>query len=136
MDKHEDLGFGSFVEGILSEDNPGFSMFKHAAPNKIGNLDPKKSRVKTFPSIADALKVSNYGTIFTTPQSDRIYVITKGTWGDKSKEKVVKGFSSKTPFSEIKGYSDRTKAKHGGARAVGKKLELKKKKEAKERKKK
>jgi hypothetical protein len=41
-------------------------------------------------------------------------VITHGTWGEKSNDKVVKSFPAGTPYAEIKGYSERTKAKHGG----------------------
>jgi hypothetical protein len=54
--------------------------------------------------------------VFTTPASDRIYVITRGTWGEKSKNKVVKGFPSETPMNIIKAYSKRTNVKHGPAK--------------------
>jgi hypothetical protein len=68
-----------------------------------------------MPSIRQALAEKPYGFIFTTPKSDDIYVITRGTWGDKSKDKVVKSFKPNAPFKEIQGYADRTKAKHGGS---------------------
>ena len=80
---------------------------------KHGRTTSAKSRVKSFPYIRVALKTADFGTIFTTPQSDDIYVITHGTWGDKSANKVVKSFKPDTPHSEIKGYSKRTKVKHG-----------------------
>lgn len=81
---------------------------------KKAEFDPRKTRIPQFPTIADALSKAGYGQIFTTPKSKDIYVITHGTWGDKSKDKVVKSFPPGTPYSEIKGYSDRTKSKHGG----------------------
>lgn len=76
--------------------------------------DPRRAKVPMMPSIRQALSEKQYGFIFTTPRSDDIYVITHGTWGDKSKDKVVKSFKPDTPFREIVGYSDRTKSKHGG----------------------
>lgn len=78
-------------------------------------LDPKKSKILSFPSIKDALTQRPYGTVFSTPESDRIYVITKGTWGDKSGDKVVKGFPPSTPMTEIENYGKRTETKHGSA---------------------
>jgi hypothetical protein len=75
-----------------------------------------KGRVKVFKSIAKALAALDYGSIFSTVASDRIYVITRPTWGEKSREqgnKVAKGFAAGTPFSEIKGYAVRTMKKHG-----------------------
>jgi len=78
-----------------------------------GRTNPTKSRVTSFPKIKNALGKADFGTIFTTPQSDDIYVVTHGTWGEKSGNKVVKSFPPDTPYAEIKGYSDRTKVKHG-----------------------
>jgi hypothetical protein len=80
----------------------------------------RKSRVRVFPSISKALGVLDFGTIFSTTASDRLYVVTRPTWGKKSvqqSEKVAKGFSAGTPFSEIKGYSVRTMKKHGKQRS-------------------
>ena len=86
-------------------------------PTKRGKLDTgKKARVPVHASIADAMSKHSYGHYFTTPASDRIYVITKGTWGDKSKDKVVKGFPGKTDINVIKAYSKRTNVKHGPAK--------------------
>jgi hypothetical protein len=101
-------------EAILDLMEKEFSMYKNASPNKEGEAEAKKSKIPHFKSIGDALKTQNYGQKFTTPQSDRIYVITKGTWGDKSKDKVVKGFDLSTPIDKIDTYSKRTKVKHGG----------------------
>jgi hypothetical protein len=126
-----DKSFASFVEekartegdrfagysddAMLSVLKEEFSMYKHASPNKEGETEAKKSKIRTFKSINQALKVGNFGLIFTTPQSDRIYVITRGTWGSKSNGKVVKGFPLSTPMDKIKTYSKRTKVKHGGS---------------------
>tara|TARA_R110000765_G_scaffold426483_1_gene542274 strand:- start:447 stop:983 length:537 start_codon:yes stop_codon:yes gene_type:complete len=92
-----------------------FSMYKNASPNKEGEVESKKSKIPSFKSIHTALRTQDYGTTFTTPQSDRIYVITKGTWGEKSDNKVVKGFPLDTDMSKIKLYSKRTRVKHGGS---------------------
>jgi len=89
--------------------------FKEKEPESGREVfDPRKTRVPSYPSIADALGKGDYGLIFTTPKSKDIYVITRGTWGQKSKDKVVKSFPSGTPYSEIKGFSERTKTKHAG----------------------
>ena len=110
-----DRFFGYSDSKILEILHEEFSMFKDASPNKEGEAEAKKSKIPSFKSIGQALKVSNYGQIFTTPQSDRIYVITRGTWGEKSSNKVVKGFPLSTPMDRIKKYSKRTKVKHGGS---------------------
>jgi len=90
---------------------------KEVAKTKRGKLDTgKKSRVPVHSSISDALSKHSYGHYFTTPASDRIYVITHGTWGEKSADKVVKGFSGKTDINVIKAYSKRTNVKHGPAK--------------------
>ena len=90
---------------------------KEVKPSKRGKLDTgKKARVPVHSSIGDALSKHNYGHYFTTPASDRIYVITHGTWGEKSKDKVVKGFPGKTDINVIKAYSKRTGVKHGPAK--------------------
>lgn len=90
---------------------------KEVKPTKRGNLDTgKKARVPVHASISDAMSKHGYGHYFTTPASDRIYVITHGTWGEKSDNKVVKGFPGKTEINVIKAYSKRTKVKHGPAK--------------------
>jgi len=86
---------------------------------KKADYDSRKNRIPSFPTIADALTKTTYGQIFTTPKSKDIYVITHGTWGEKSKDKVVKSFPPGTPYTEIKGFSERTKTKHGGAKHRG-----------------
>lgn len=86
---------------------------KSDTSEKHGRTTAAKAKVKSFPYIRVALQQADFGTIFTTPQSDDIYVITHGTWGDKSSNKVVKSFKPDTSHAEIKGYSQRTKVKHG-----------------------
>jgi len=83
---------------------------------KRGKLTSKKARVPVHPSISQAMKAHTFGHYFTTPGSDRIYVITHGTWGEKSDNKVVKGFKGGTDINVIKAYSKRTKVKHGPAK--------------------
>lgn len=74
----------------------------------------QKSRVTSKPTISAALKTMRHGDMFTTPKSDRIYVVTNAVWGQKSGSgKVAKGFSHSPAFSKIKGYSERTKKKYG-----------------------
>ena len=91
---------------------------KEVSADKMGHLDSsKKSRVPVVGSISQAMSKHEYGFIFTTPKSDRIYVITQGTWGEKSDNKVVKGFPGTTAIEKIKDYGKRTKVKHGPAKA-------------------
>lgn len=106
---------GYSQEAVIKVLKEEFSMFKHASPNKQGEVESKKSKIPTFKSIHTALKTAEYGQMFTTPQSDRIYVITKGTWGGKSSDKVVKGFPLSTDLEKIRTYAKRTKVKHGGS---------------------
>jgi hypothetical protein len=94
----------------------GRSVFASKSGATRQKVKSSKGRVKVFKSISKALSASDYGSIFSTVASDRIYVVTKPTWGEKSTEsgnKVAKGFAAGTPFSEIKGYAVRTMKKHG-----------------------
>ena len=94
----------------------GRSPFATKAGVSRERVKARKSRVRVFPSISKALAVLDFGTIFSTTASDRLYVVTRPTWGKKSvqqSEKVAKGFAAGTPFSEIKGYAVRTMKKHG-----------------------
>ena len=98
----------------------GRSVFASKAGATRDRVKSKKSKVRVFPSISKALGVVDYGTIFSTTASDRLYVATRPTWGKKSvqqSDKVAKGFASGTPFSEIKGYAVRTMRKHGGQKS-------------------
>lgn len=106
------------------EKGQGSKLGRSPFASKIGasreRVKARKSRVRVFPSISKALNVLDFGTIFSTTASDRLYVVTRPTWGKKStqqSEKVAKGFAAGTPFSEIKGYSVRTMKKHGGKKS-------------------
>jgi hypothetical protein len=76
-----------------------------------------KSRAKVYNSITHALKNGYVGQIFSTKDADRLYVITKQKWGTDDEQIVAgrsaKGFSSSTPFSEVKKYAVRTLLRHG-----------------------
>lgn len=78
-----------------------------------------KSKVKTYPTIKDALSDGYYGQIFSTEGAGRLYVISKGKWGSKSgRGKIAKGFTkgSATPsaeFPSIKKFASRTMVRHG-----------------------
>ena len=68
-----------------------------------------KSRVKVYKSITSALKQGYVGQIFSTENSDRLYVITKQKWGKDDEQEVggrtAKGFSPgsiPSKFSDIK----------------------------------
>lgn len=91
---------------------------EEVSADKKGHLDSsKKSKVPVVGSIGQALAGHSYGFAFTTPKSDNIYVITHGTWGDKSADKVVKSFPGGTAINVIKAYSKRTNVKHGPAKS-------------------
>jgi len=98
----------------------GRSVFASKEGTSREKVKATKGRVKVFKSISKALKALDYGAIFSTVASDRVYVVTRPTWGEKSRDqgsKVAKGFAAGTPFSEIKGYSVRTRKKHGKERS-------------------
>lgn len=87
-----------------------------------GVVKSQKSRVKVYDSIMDALRHGQFGEIFSTTGSDRLYVITKRKWGHDPEQavgsKVAKGFTpgSATPSADwgsIRKYSARTKMRHG-----------------------
>jgi hypothetical protein len=79
-----------------------------------------KSRVKVYDSITTALKKGYVGQIFSTKNSNRLYVITKRKWGKDDEQevggRVAKGFSPSTipsKFSDVKKYAVRTLVRHG-----------------------
>ena len=79
-----------------------------------------KSRVKVYDSITSALKKGYVGQIFSTKNSNRLYVITKRKWGKDGEQevggRVAKGFSPGTipsKFSDVKKYAVRTLVRHG-----------------------
>ena len=87
----------------------------------------RKSRVKVYDTIDAALKSgASYGTIFSTKAADRLYVISKPTWGEKSRSggntRIAKGFTpgSATPsasWPSIKAHAVRTGLKHGKSKS-------------------
>ena len=54
---------------------------KMKSSSKKSHSRSQKSRVKVYKSITDALKNGYLGQIFSTTNSDRLYVITKRKWG-------------------------------------------------------
>ena len=104
--------------GDIVRDLEGTSVIEEAK----STTKATKSKVKVYKTIRDALSKATYGSIFSTKRAGRIYVISKGTWGDKSgRGKIAKGFTkgSATPnasWPSIKGYSIRTRRKHGKAK--------------------
>ena len=88
-------------------------------PGKVKSL---KSRARTFDTIDHALKKGYVGQIFTTKGSDRLYVISKAGWGEKSSGRIAKGFTpgSSTPsskFKSVKAHAARTMLKHGTSKS-------------------
>lgn len=89
---------------------------------KESHVNPKKSRVRVYNSITDALRRGYVGQIFSTKGADRLYVITKQKWG-KDKEQIVNGRSAKgfspgsipAEFKDVKKYAVRTMVRHAGA---------------------
>jgi hypothetical protein len=102
---------------------------KYTTPEgkKSKPVKARKSRVRIFDTIQDALKSSApYGTIFSTKGADRLYVISRKKWGkDKESQvgvRIAKGFTpgSATPsasWPSIKAHSIRTMLKHGGSKS-------------------
>lgn len=90
--------------------------------------NPLKSRVKIYKSIMDALRRGYVGQMFSTPESDRIYVITLQKWGDSDEQvasgRIAKGFNS---FAEAKKFSARTLVRHGKSTAANLKAYFKSK---------
>ena len=96
---------------------------RKAYASKSATTDDKKKsfkgRVKTYDSIRSALSDGSYGQIFTTKAAGRLYVISKGKWGEKSgKGKIAKGFTpgSATPsakWASVKKHASRTLLRYG-----------------------
>ena len=84
------------------------------------HANAKKSRVKIYNSITDALAKGYEGQIFSTKNADRLYVITHRKWGKDDEQevngKVAKGFtpgSVPSSFKDVKRYAVRTMVRHG-----------------------
>ena len=81
-----------------------------------------KGRVRVYKSITYALKRGYMGEIFSTKDSDRLYVITKRKWGTDP-EQIINGRSAKgfspgsipASFKDVKKYSVRTMFRHAGS---------------------
>ena len=93
---------------------------KGLSSSKKSHSKASKSRVKVFNSITDALRNGYVGQIFSTKNSDRLYVVTKRKWGTDDEQevggRVAKGFSPGTipsKFSDVKKYAVRTLLRHG-----------------------
>lgn len=98
-----------------------------------------KSKVRIYGSIKDALCNGYIGQIFSTKNSDRLYVITKRKWGDDDEQecggRVAKGFtpgSIPSSFRDVKKYAARTMVRHGKSASSNLKKYFKKNKEGKD----
>ena len=93
---------------------------KGLTSSKKSHAQASKSRVKVFDSITDALKNGYVGQMFSTKNSDRLYVVTKRKWGTDDEQevggRVAKGFSPgsiPSKFADVKKYAVRTLLRHG-----------------------
>lgn len=79
---------------------------------------PMKSRVKVYKSITDALRKGYVGEMFSTLESDRVYVITVQKWGTDP-EQIINGRSAKAfyNFKDAKKFSVRTMVRHAGEKS-------------------
>ena len=94
---------------------------KMLSSKKKSHSQPSKSKVKVYNSITDALKRGYVGQIFSTKNSDRLYVITKRKWGKDDEQmvsgRVAKGFSPgsiPSSFKDVKKYSINTMKRYSG----------------------
>ena len=94
-----------------------------AATKKKGSKDKGavkavKSRAKMYDTLKQARSQGRAGDIISTDGSDRLYVLSKASWGQKSTGTIAKGFTpgSSTPssdFKSVKAHAARTRLKHG-----------------------
>jgi len=77
-----------------------------------------KSRVRIYKSITDALRQGFVGQIFSTTESDRLYVISVQKWGTDT-EQIINGRSAKAFYSykDAKKFAVRTMVRHAGERS-------------------
>lgn len=77
-----------------------------------------KSRVRIYKSITDALRQGFIGQVFSTTESDRLYVITVQKWGTDT-EQIINGRSAKAFYSykDAKKFAVRTMVRHAGERS-------------------
>lgn len=78
--------------------------------------NPKKSRVRVYNSITDALRRGYMGQPFSTKKSNKLYVITKQKWGTDD-EQIINGRSAKgfSDFKDAKKFAVRTMVRHAGS---------------------
>ena len=105
----------------------GREKFSSKEGTKGRAVKARKSRVKVYDTIDAALKSgAPYGSIFSTKAADRLYVISKPTWGEKSRAggntRIAKGFTpgAATPsasWPSIKAHAVRTGLKHGKSKS-------------------
>lgn len=99
------------------EKGQGSKSGRSAIHSQTKKYNPEKSRVPIAKSITTAIRTRDEGHVFTTPKSNRFYVVTKGgKWGTDKEQiisgKTAKGFSS---FKPAKRFAVRTLIRHGGA---------------------
>jgi hypothetical protein len=104
---------------------------------KRGKKNPRKSRVRIFPTIKAALGKTKPGDKFSTKGAGRIYVTSKRSHGGTDSKSVVsgriaKGFTpgSSTPnshWSSITSHAGRIKDKYSGKKAAKKAAKKKEK---------
>jgi len=93
-----------------------------------GKVSAEKSKAKVYSSIMDALKHGKVGEVFSTTESDRLYVITAGGWGKDKEQRVgnktAKGFTpgaknltTGADFNSVKKFAKRTLVRHGHDRS-------------------
>jgi len=77
-----------------------------------------KSRARVYKSITDALRKGYVGQIFSTLESDRLYVITVQKWGTDT-EQIINGRSAKAfyNYNDAKKFAVRTMIRHAGERS-------------------
>jgi hypothetical protein len=85
---------------------------------KKGSVTSKKSRARIYKTLKHARSQGKPGDIVSTDGADRLYVLSKASWGAKSSGTIAKGFTpgSSTPGSEfksVKAHAARTRIKHG-----------------------
>lgn len=89
---------------------------------KTNHTKAPKSRVKVYKSINDGLKKGYLGQMFSTHNSDRLYVVTKHKWGKKKQQTIsgrtAKGFTG-GDYKSVSGYAMRTMSRYGGQKPSG-----------------
>lgn len=99
------------------EKGKGSKAGRGAIHSQSKKYNPEKSRVPIAKSITTAIKTKDEGHMFTTPKSNRFYVVTKGgKWGT-DKEQIIGGKTAKgfNGFKPAKRFAVRTLIRHGGS---------------------